>query len=188
MAMASNMSSLSPLKRAPTLDMAVPEMDDVFALDEQYDDSRFNVKPKEFDDILALFQQHVEVARETQDHKMLEIQKLRAERRRDVQNLQQVQGYVENSADDEKRLKDEERRINNEHFTKFGQERKSMWHCKTLDGRNFLHYLAYQPWSRSSSYPLWLITLAILQRPELMGALDNKRRTPLTGKPQDCES
>lgn len=75
---------------------------------------------------------------------------------------------------------EEERRNNSSELRKFVDDRSAKWSLKTVDGRNFLHYLAYKDLRRDSA-PKWLMQLAILSRPELMRDMDSKKRTPLTG-------
>lgn len=65
-------------------------------------------------------------------------------------------------------------------YGKFVKERCANWNSTTFEGRNFLHYLAYKD-SRLEPPPKWLIQSAIASRPELMCAMDSKKRTPLTG-------
>lgn len=65
-------------------------------------------------------------------------------------------------------------------YGRFVKERCANWNFTTFEGRNFLHYLAYKD-SRRDPPPKWLIQTAIASRPELMCAMDSKKRTPLTG-------
>lgn len=65
-------------------------------------------------------------------------------------------------------------------YGRFVKERCANWNSTTFEGRNFLHYLAYKD-SRRDPPPKWLIQTAIASRPELMCAMDSKKRTPLTG-------
>lgn len=69
-----------------------------------------------------------------------------------------------------------------EQILEFVVARKSQWlDVTTRDGRNFLHHLAYYDYRRHTFAGLqWLMARAILILPNLMGAMDNKKRTPLT--------
>lgn len=67
----------------------------------------------------------------------------------------------------------------------FVEQRKGKWHQKTLEGRNFLHFLAYSQ-EKDRSRHQWITTWAIRQDPKLigrlMGEMDDESRTPLVGK------
>lgn len=66
-------------------------------------------------------------------------------------------------------------------YGKFVKERCANWNSTTSEGRNFLHHMAYKDYRREPP-PKWLIQTAIASRPELMCAMDSKKRTPLTGR------
>lgn len=77
----------------------------------------------------------------------------------------------------------------NEKFRDFVGRQQARWGDKTFEGagaRNFLHHLAYEnPWNPSLQgyvYPQWLVKMASTSQPHLMGVVDGKGRTPLTGK------
>lgn len=64
------------------------------------------------------------------------------------------------------------------------RRREHRWGDKTsakAGSRNFLHHLAYES-CKNPRYPQWLVKMAINSQPHLMGVVDEKGRTPLTGK------
>lgn len=73
----------------------------------------------------------------------------------------------------------------NEKFRDFVGRQQARWDDKTFEGsgaRNFLHHLAYEdPWRPGYVYPQWLVKMASTRQPHLMGVMDGKGRTPLTG-------
>lgn len=63
----------------------------------------------------------------------------------------------------------------------FVNERVSNWNRRTWEGRNFLHHLAYYECNTRPPVSLrWLMARAISKLPNLMGAMDMSKRTPLT--------
>lgn len=62
----------------------------------------------------------------------------------------------------------------------FVNERVPTWNRVTLDGRNFLHHLAYYECSTTPPVSLrWLMARVMGRLPNLMGSMDMSKRTPL---------
>lgn len=169
---------LTDLTRRPTggdinVEFGIAELED-------YEDTSFNDQPGQIDQTHQGFETDIEAAKDKNAQKELRRQELWDKKRRELQNTHKGETVSDERIKDLTKL--EANKILIDCYQSFGRERKGNWHSQTQEGRNFLHHLAYQPWVRNGrACPLWIVTAAISARPELMGAIDHKGRTPLTG-------
>ncbi|KAF3798291.1 hypothetical protein GCG54_00015272 [Colletotrichum gloeosporioides] len=99
----------------------------------------------------------------------------------DFDHQDHVKSQFEKDLEDARRLfpKKPETKEEKKQGMAFVVARTPQWHRRTWEDQNFLHYLAYYDYNRKPNLS-WLMTRAIYKSPDLMGVLDDTKRTPLT--------